>query len=70
MEYPSNGHFGTVILSFVGRLSFIGKSKMYWNYGEKLFFLHGASNRVLCREIVLISERPLSGDFTVSSKVH
>ena len=41
---------------FVRRLSSIGKSRMYWNYREKIF---GISSCVLCREIVLILERPL-----------
>ena len=35
VESPNKGHFGTVILSFVRRLSLTGKSTMYWNYGRK-----------------------------------
>ena len=57
VESPNKGHFGTVILSFVRRLSLIGKSKMYWNYREKYF---RTTSCVLCRGIVLNSECPLS----------
>ena len=38
VESPNKGHFGTVILSFVRRLSFIGRFKMYWNYRKKTFW--------------------------------
>ena len=38
VESLNKGHFGTVILSFVSRLSFIGKSKIYWNYREKILW--------------------------------
>ena len=29
VESPNKGHFGTIILSFVRKVSLIGKSKMY-----------------------------------------
>ena len=58
VESLNEGSFGTIILSFVRRLSSIEKSKMYWNYREKTFW---DLKLYPCREIiVLISERPLS----------
>ena len=36
VESLKEGHFGTVILPFVRRLSFIRKSIMYWNYWKKI----------------------------------
>ena len=37
VKSPNEGHFGTVKLSFVRRLSFMEKSRMYWKNREKIF---------------------------------
>ena len=57
VESPNKGHFGTVILSLVRRLSFLGSPKCIGTIRRKFY---GTSSCVLCREGVLISERPLS----------
>ena len=48
---------GEPLLSFVRRLSSLGESKYIGTIGRKCFW---TSSCVLCREGVVISERPLS----------
>ena len=50
----NRGDFGTVFLSFVRRLSCLGDPKCTETIGRKYL---GTSSCVLCREIVLISNR-------------
>ena len=57
MESLNKGHFGTVFLSLVRRSSSLGGPKCIGTIGRKYF---GTSSCVLCREIALILERPLS----------
>ena len=57
MESPNKGHFGTVFLSFVRRLSSLGGPKCIGTIGSRYLGTHSC---VLCREIILNSKRPLS----------
>ena len=57
VESPNKGHFGTVFWSFVRRLPFLRATKCIETIGRNYL---GTSSCVLCRETVLISERPLS----------
>ena len=57
VESPNKGHFGTVFLSFVRRLSSLGGSKCIGSIGRNYL---GTSSCVLCREVVLVSEHSLS----------
>ena len=56
VESLNKGHFGTIFLFFVKRLPSLGGPKCIGTIGRKYL---GTSSCVLCREIVLISERPL-----------
>ena len=56
MESPNNEQFGTMFVLCLEVVLF-ERSKMHWNYREKI---SGTASCVLYREIVPVSERPLS----------